>query len=303
MVLNTGRIRDQWHTMTRTGLANQLGAHKPEPYVQINPQDARCFTITNGDIVEISNALGRCKARVQLSSEMNPGQLFMPIHWGDVESSSGKVCNVVSADVDPLSGQPEAKFTPVAITVWPYTSEALLLTRQTIDTSDLEYWVKRKVAGGYLYYIAQVSQETALLDTVQTFCQVEADNTQIAFNDNTQQQFRCATMIQGEVDTLYVIAPKLSDTDYAWLDNLLARELDVDSQRSILSGTPAASLVSGKQICACKQVGELTIINAIKEGADTVELISECTSAGTGCGSCIPELGQILDNNHLGVAV
>lgn len=303
MMLNTGRIRDQWHTMTRTGLASKLGAHKPEPYVQLNPQDARCFDLKQGDIADIHNRWGSAKARVQISSEMNPGQLFMPIHWGDVASSHGKVGNIVSPDVDPISAQPELKFTPVAVTAWEYTSEALLLSRSPINTEHFEYWVKRQVDGGYLYYIAQTSTEVALVDTLQSLCHLDADNTRIAFNNSTEQTFRCATMIASQVQTLYVIAPKLSDTDYAWLDGLLANTFDIDSQRSILSGKPAASLITGKQICACKQVGELTIINAIKDGADSVESIGECTGAGTGCGSCIPELGQILDSQQLGVAV
>lgn len=303
MILNTGRIRDQWHTMTRTGLSVSLGAHKPEPYVQLNPQDARCFDLKEGDIADIFNIWGSAKARVQLSSEMNPGQLFMPIHWSDVESSHGKVCNLVSPDVDPVSAQPEAKFTPVSITSWEYLSEGLLLSREPINTQAFEYWVQRRVNGGYLYYIAQSHSEPLLLDTIKALCHVDCDHTRIDFNNDSQQQYRCATMINGDVNTLYVIAPRLCDTDYAWLDNLLDKPLDVDCQRSILSGKPAASLVSGQQICACKQVGELTILNAIKEGANTLEAISECTGAGTGCGSCLPEIGKILDNQLLGVAV
>ena len=310
MTLNTGRIRDQWHTMTRTGLAVTLGAHKPEPYIQLNPQDARCFDLKEGDIATIHNSWGSAKARVQLSSEMNAGQVFMPIHWSDVESSHGKVCNVVSPDVDPVSAQPEAKFTPVAIKRWAYTSEGLLLNRTPINTDHFEYWVKRRVNGGYLYYVAQSHSEPLLIDTIKSLSIVDTDNTRIEFNDDGQQQYRCATMVNGDVDTLYVVAPRLCDTDYAWLDNLLVNTLSVDAQRSILSGKPAASLISGKQICACKQVGEITIKQAIQDGANSVSAISECTGAGTGCGSCLPEIAQILDstdshadNSSLGVAV
>ncbi|MFT5419341.1 MAG: assimilatory nitrate reductase catalytic subunit [Candidatus Endobugula sp.] len=305
MVLNTGRIRDQWHTMTRTGLSSKLGGHKPEPYVQLHPQDARCFNLKDGDIAEVYNTFGKVKARVLLSNEMKAGHLFIPIHWTDVGSSHGKVCNIVSPEVDPISAQPEAKFTPVAIKVWNYTSEALLLSREPIETTAFDYWVRRRVNGGYLYSIAQSAKESqaSLLSAIQSLCQLEGDNTRIEFNDTSQQQFRCATMIQGELNTLYVIAPSLCDTDYAWLDKLLSKELDVDSQRSILSGKPTAALISGKQICACKQVGELSIINAIQEGADSVESIGGCTGAGTGCGSCIPELSQLLNNHQLSVAI
>jgi assimilatory nitrate reductase catalytic subunit len=304
MILNTGRIRDQWHTMTRTGLAKQLSAHKPEPFVQINPQDARCFNLLEGDIAELHNPWGSAKARVHISREMNAGQLFMPIHWTDTESSHGKVCAIVSPEVDPVSAQPEAKFTPVAIKKWGFTSEALFLTRRPIDTKGFEYWVKRRVSAGFLYYIAENTPEPKLLTHLQHLSIADAKNTHIEFNNSAQQQFRRATMVKGELQTLYIIAPRLADTDHAWLDDLLDKELNIDFQRAILTGTPTASMISGKQICACKQVGELTLINHIKDGANTVELLGECTGAGTGCGSCIPELKQILTNNHnLGIAV
>lgn len=294
MILNTGRIRDQWHTMTRTGLATQLAAHQPEPYVEINVQDARCFSLNENDIAELHNTWGSAKARVRLSHRINPGQLFMPIHWTDVESSHGKVCCLVSPDVDPVSAQPEAKFTPVAIKPWSYSNEGLLLTRDIIDTSVFDYWVKRRVSGGFLYYVAQTSQGSPLHVLLPSLCETEDSHTVIAFNDGTQQQYRQAVMVSGVLQALYVSASSLSDTDYAWLDGLLAREFDVDSQRAFLSGQPTQSLMAGKQVCACKQVGELLIIHAIKEGADSVEAIGECTGAGTGCGSCIPELKQIL---------
>lgn len=307
MILNTGRVRDQWHTMTRTGLANKLGAHKPEPYIQINPQDARCFSLKKGDIAEIYNTWGSVKARVALSTQINPGQLFMPIHWNDVESSHGKVCNIVGPDTDPISGQPEAKFTPVAIKAWQYSHEALLLTREAIDTTDYDYWVRRRVEGGFLYYLAQASSDSlpsALVPSLQAFCKTSENNTLIEFNNDSGQRFRRATIVKGILDSLYVIAPNLSDDDYSWLDGLLARELNSDIQRSILMGKAAPSLLSGKPICACKQVGELTIINAIQEGASSVESIGEYTGAGTGCGTCIPEINDIITNHdRLGIAV
>jgi assimilatory nitrate reductase catalytic subunit len=318
MILNTGRIRDQWHSMTRTGLSSKLGGHKPEPYVQLHPQDARCFSLKDGDIADVYNTFGKVKARVLLSSEMTAGHVFIPIHWTDVDSSHGKVCNIVSPEVDPISAQPEAKFTPVAIKAWHHTSEALVLSRNPIDTTAFDYWVRRRVDGGYLYTIAQSTTEndTSLLSIIKGLCDSQtsdlagnqtsstaADDTRIEFTHASQQQFRCATIAQGELNTLYIIAPSLCDTNYAWLDKLLSKTVDADSQRAILSGKPAASLLSGKPICACKEVGELTIINAIQEGADSAESIGSCTGAGTGCGSCIPELNQLLNHHQLGVAI
>jgi len=316
MVLNTGRIRDQWHTMTRTGLAPKLGAHKPEPFVEINPQDARCFLLNDGDIAELSNQWGKAKARVVITTDMSPGQLFMPMHWTAVESSEGRVCALISPDVDPVSGQPEAKFTPVAIQAWECKSEALLLIRDDladntinpeINLEHYDYWVKRKVEGGSLYYLAQSESELTLTAQLQQLPIFNSEGNSITFDSPNTDSYRSAKVVNGDLLAVCVVSTKVNGDDYAWLDTLFTRSLDVDIQRSILSGVAAASLVSGKQVCACKQVGELTIKSAIlEEGSTTVESIGQCTEAGTGCGSCIPEIKQLIEqyaNTDLATAV
>ncbi|MGH1485355.1 MAG: molybdopterin-dependent oxidoreductase [Cellvibrionaceae bacterium] len=294
-ILNTGRIRDQWHTMTRTGLAPKLGAHKPEPYVQINPQDARCFQLKEGDIAQLNSEWGQAKARAVITSEMNPGQVFMPIHWTSVESSEGRVCSLVSPDVDPISGQPELKFTPIAIKPWLYNSEALIIVKEAIDVTHFDYWVKRNIEGGYLYYLATENKERRLATDVQQLPLFNSAGNSITFDNKNTDSYRSAKVVNGELLAACIVAPKIHSSDFAWLDTLLVKELNTDIQRSILSGVAAASLISGKQICACKQVGELTIKDAIQhQGCMTIETIGEYTQAGTGCGSCIPEVKQLI---------
>ncbi len=297
MILNTGRIRDQWHTMTRTGLAPKLGAHKPEPYVQINPQDARCFQLKDGDIAQLRSQWGQAKARVVITADMNPGQLFMPMHWTAVQSSEGRVCPLISPDVDSISGQPEAKFTPVAIQAWRYSSEAIVITRIPLDTTSFEYWVKRRINKGYCYYLATTADDASLSKHIQNIPIFMAEGNSITFNNPSTQHYRSAKVIRGELQAAYIMAPKVNSGDVTWLDTLLDRELNIDIQRAILSGQATNSLLTGKQICACKQVGELTIESAIQQGCSRVEEISEMTLAGTGCGSCISEIKQLLQKH------
>ena len=301
IILNTGRIRDQWHTMTRTGLAPLLGGHKSEPYLQINPQDARCFNLEDGDIAELSNLWGSAKARVWLSPEMNPGQCFIPIHWSDTQSSNGKVCRLVSPNVDPISGQPEAKYTPVAIEPWHYASEAILLSHVRIDTSQFDYWIERIVSGGYIYRLAQAQTEDShhsqhgLLDALQAITLQTKDGASIEFSDTQNHYYRQAVTLGTALKQLFIIAPSFKEHDVTWLDNLLVRPVDTEMQRSILKGTPTNALASGRQICACKQVGELNILRAIEEQqCKTAEAVGKSTAAGTGCGSCIPEINRML---------
>ena len=304
MVLNSGRIRDQWHTMTRTGLAPKLGGHKIEPYVQINPQDARCFGLKEGNIAELNSKWGSAKARVQISTDMNPGQVFMPMHWTGVEASAGRVCSLISPDVDPISGQPELKFTPISIKPWAYKQEAIVITKSHIDTSGYDFWVHRTIENGHCYLLASQSEETSLKDTVLASGLFANDGNSITFDNPNTLTYRSAKTYNGELHSACVIAPEVSAADYAWLDSLLSEELSVEIQRSILKGEASAELLTGKQICACKQVGELTIIDAIKnQHCNTAEAVGQCTEAGTGCGSCIPEINQLIEEHGVQLAV
>ena len=112
--LNTGRVRDQWHTMTRTGLSPRLGAHMPEPFVEIHPDDASKYGVADDSFARVTTDYGQCILKVVVSGRQQRGMLFAPIHWNDSNSSSGRVGALVASHTDPFSGQPEAKATPAS---------------------------------------------------------------------------------------------------------------------------------------------------------------------------------------------
>ena len=113
--LNTGRIRDQWHTMTRTGLSPRLGQHIAEPYVEIHPDDAAQAGIAHDGFARVATDLGQCVLKVVVTERQQRGMLFAPIHWSESNSSSARVGALVAPFTDPFSGQPENKATPAAI--------------------------------------------------------------------------------------------------------------------------------------------------------------------------------------------
>ncbi|MGO9444676.1 MAG: molybdopterin oxidoreductase family protein, partial [Thiobacillaceae bacterium] len=113
-VLNTGRVRDQWHTMTRTAKTARLLAHTDQPYVEIHPQDARRLGLRDGALARLHNGNGEMLARVHESRGQQIGSLFAPIHWNDQFTGQGRVDALIHAVTDPISGQPEFKQTPVA---------------------------------------------------------------------------------------------------------------------------------------------------------------------------------------------
>ena len=117
--LNTGRIRDQWHTMTRTGLVPKLFGHRAEPYVEIHPADAQTLNLKDAELASVSGAHGSSVVRVFISNSVSASDIFQPMHWSSEFSSSPKANASTPSAIDPISGQPALKSAQVAITRFP----------------------------------------------------------------------------------------------------------------------------------------------------------------------------------------
>src|SRR6202140_4788198 len=118
--LNTGRIRDQWHTMTRSGLSPRLGQHLPEPFVEVHPDDAIRFGVTDDSFARVVTDYGQCILKVVVSERQQRGMLFAPIHWSEATASSARVGALVAPFTDPFSGQPENRAPPAPIAAYEY---------------------------------------------------------------------------------------------------------------------------------------------------------------------------------------
>ncbi|MFT6926090.1 MAG: assimilatory nitrate reductase catalytic subunit [Psychromonas sp.] len=295
--LNSGRIRDQWHTMTRTGFSSRLSAHQPEPFVLMNPADAKEQRLEHGQLVDVSSVSGAVLVRLAVSADIEPGQLFMPIHWNATTASKANACSLIKANLDSSSGQPEFKFTPVKLVKWAYKSEAWLLSRTLIDMSDFDYWVKQKVAAGYLYRLAANINPLSMTVKLSNLILQHGGKT-LTNSPSTKSSdpiYRYANVIDQKMQHAYIVGKNLQEQDLDWLQNLLEETVDDSIERTIISGQVEGKLACGKLICACKQVGEKTIKNAIVDlQLDNLEAVSEHTGAGTGCGSCLGEVEEIL---------
>jgi len=110
LVLTTGRIRDQWHTMTKTGKVNKLNQHIPKAFLEINPIDATERGIKDGNIVTVQNGRGEVRVPAKVTTDIRPGVVFLPMHWGKVlQSTAARANNITSDLVDPYSKEPEFK--------------------------------------------------------------------------------------------------------------------------------------------------------------------------------------------------
>ena len=127
--LNTGRIRDQWHTMTRSGISPRLGQHLPEPFVEVHPDDAIRFGVVDDSFARVVTDYGQCILKVAVSARQQRGMLFAPIHWSEETASSARVGALVAPFTDPFSGQPENKATPASIAPYEYVFRGFALSR------------------------------------------------------------------------------------------------------------------------------------------------------------------------------
>ena len=154
LVLNTGRVRDQWHTMTRTGRRPRLMAHQSEPMLDVHPADAVRFQLEDGGLARIESRHGASILPVRLSNDLRQGDVFAPIHWTDLFTSAGPIDAIVGAATDPISGQPELKATPVRVAPVTPQWHALLLRSAEQMPHGPYYWARVPLDTGHAFTLA-----------------------------------------------------------------------------------------------------------------------------------------------------
>ncbi len=297
--LNTGRLRDQWHTMTRTALAAKLNSHKPEPTVEIHPADALRLGFRQHGLAKLASRWGSMLARVDITVSQQPSSLFVPMHWTGQLSSRGRVGALVNPVVDPLSGQPESKQTPVRIETWQPRWQALVLSRQALRIDGAEYQIKVKGDGFWRYHLAGQAAMDVLSNWSKTlFPDASQELAEcLEYSDIDIGDYRMATIEAGRLSACVFVTAQGELPEPGWLCGLFGKpELTRKERLSLLSGLPPRGDQDvGRTVCSCFNVGEKTILQAIAEHKlDSVAGIGECLSAGTGCGSCLPELKSLL---------
>jgi len=297
-VLNTGRVRDQWHTMTRTGKAARLSEHSPEPYIAIHPEDATSLSLEEGELARLFSRWGEMIGRLRFDAGQRRGDLFSPMHWNEQFSSMGKVGAVVNPALDPHSGQPEFKHTPVRIQPYNTSWHGFILSRRKLTLQGISYWARASGNGFYRYELAGEQLAGDWPAWARSYlCASDDDVNWVELLDRGAQTYRGVRMIDDQVESCIFIAPDKALPPRSWLASLFEKELlDDDERRALLTGRPPIGQIdTGRVVCACFNVGENTIRDAIKEhGLKNAEEIGKCLNAGTNCGSCVPELKKFL---------
>jgi assimilatory nitrate reductase catalytic subunit len=293
--LNTGRIRDQWHTMTRTGLSQRLGAHLPEPFVEIHPDDASKYGVTDDSFARVTTDYGQCILKVVVSARQQRGALFAPIHWSEANTSGARVGALVAPFTDPFSGQPESKATPASIAPYEYVFRGFVLSRKQLALPSNLWWARAAIAGGYGYLFA----DNADLARWPSWLKSIAGDDIAEYHDLGGGVYRAASFAGDRVETCLFAGPAHDAGDWNVVKGLFAADsLTDDQRRMLLSGRSTEGLASsGPIVCACFGVGRNTILDAIASGAHSAVEIGARLKAGTNCGSCIPELKRLIAEN------
>jgi len=287
--LNTGRVRDQWHTMTRTALSPRLSAHLAEPFLEIHPEDAARLGIDAADLVTATSPTGNAILRARITDALAPGQVFAPMHWTAETAPSARIDTLVAAATDPVSGQPESKASVVSVTRFDAAWYGFAVSVRPMALR-ADYWAQARTQAGYRAEIAGRDPVTDWeAEARRLFAAPEASTTTIT--DTRRGIARVALHMDGVVTGALFIAP----TPVAVMRDYLATLPGTDSPDA-LTGRPPADLPNpGPVLCACFGVGVNTIINAVEtRSALSVEAIGEVLGAGTNCGSCRPEIAELL---------
>ena len=295
-VLNTGRIRDQWHTMTRTGLTPRLLQHIGEPFAELHPIDAKKLQISAGDLVVVQSQWGKVIVRAQINEGQQQGAVFVPMHWTGVLSSHARIGAVVNPVVDPISGQPENKHTPVAVKRFEAAWHGYLLTKEPLTLPTCDYSVAIRIENGWRYELAHHQKPLDWMDWA-SVCLKQPQGERLEYQDMSLGVQRYAWLQADKLTALAFLGAEAALPPRAWLMSLLNQPLDKLSRRALLSGKPADPNADvGRIICACFGVGEKTILRTInKQTLCSVAEIGKCLKAGTNCGSCQPELKKLLE--------
>ncbi|USX20312.1 molybdopterin-dependent oxidoreductase [Oxalobacteraceae bacterium OTU3REALA1] len=298
LALNTGRVRDQWHTMTRTGKSFTLADHISESFVDIHPQDALLHGVREGDLARVSSEWGAMVARVQHGGGIPRGTVFIPIHWSSQTSSDARVGALVNPVVDSVSGEPEFKHTPVRIEQFRVNWHSFILSRTEVDLDSVAHWTRIQGREFARY-------ELAGRNTISDFGQwargvlgvQDLDADWLEYEDRTAGVYRAVHVVNDRIEQCIFLSPRQDMPSRAWLASLFVKEQLSEIDRvGLLVGMPVEKGAdTGPTVCSCFGVGRNTICNAIVEkDLQTVAQVTSCLKAGGNCGSCVPEIKKIL---------
>ena len=296
LLLNTGRVRDQWHTMTRTGVVPRLVQHVAEPLAAFHPEDAAALLVVPGGLVRLETAQGAAVLRAAVDAGQRAGEVFVPMHWTDAFSSAGPVGRLVTAATDPVSGQPELKATPLRARPVPTAWRGLLLHAHPVRPAGC-VWSRVPLEHGHAFDLAgaePLPEGAGLASFARVMMAAEGAEI-MEMTDPARGVWRYAALREGRlVACLYLTSGAAGLPSHTALAALMGGPVSQAARGTVLAGGGTVRAAE-KLVCACFSVGLDTVRAAITgQRLTSVAAIGAALRAGTNCGSCVPELREIL---------
>ncbi len=324
--LNTGRLRDQWHGMSRTGTIGRLFGHVPEPCVDLHPQDMARLKLADGDLVHVTSRRGSIVLPAQSSEQVGPTQAFIAMHWGEEflsgSSSTGQrmagINTLTTPVFCPSSKQPELKHAAVKVLkaefpwrmlgmAWLPADKALLAREQLKALMAAFPFANcvpfgRERSGVLFRAAAHEAVPDELLIRIEGILGLGGQEV-LHYADKRRGQRRSMRLaeVNGQVQLEgFVLAGDISAE--VWVKPLLQDELPAKSYGRLLlspgANAPVAVKARGRQVCTCFNVSEPDIRSALQACNGTAEQrlaqLQGNLKCGTNCGSCIPELKRMV---------
>ena len=329
--LNTGRLRDQWHGMSRTGTTGRLFGHVPEPMIEMHAQDMQRLALKEGDLVHVTSKRGSIVLPARASEQVALTQAFIAMHWGDEFvsgcTSTGKraagVNALTSAAYCPSSKQPELKHAAIKIlkaelpwrllcVAWLAPDDALRAREQLAPLMQRFAFATcvpfgRERSGVLLRAATFEAVDDPLLQRIEDVLGLSAHGV-LHYADKRRGQRRSMRVVRSEIDTRldgFLLAGDISAE--TWVKPLLQDELPAQAYGRLLlipgAKAPVAVASRGKQVCSCFDVSDRQIAGALAgfEGTPDALLVQvqDRLQCGTNCGSCIPELKRIIHTSQV----
>ena len=324
--LTTGRLRDHWHGMSRTGTLGRLFGHVPEPLVQMNPQDMARRGWADGDLVHVTSRRGSIVLPAQASAEIGAAQAFIAMHWGPEYLSGCSSTGTQLAGINalttsaycPSSKQPELKHAAVKIlkaelpwsllaVAWLPDDVALAAREQLKQLMPMFSFSTcvpfgRERSGVLLRAAGYEAPPDEVLARIEGILQLQAPDT-LRYLDRKKGQRRAMRLVRKGAEARLEGFLLAGDTSAeAWIWTLLQDELPAQAYgRQLLAPgakPPVAVQARGKQVCTCLNVTDSAIAGHLAgcSGSEEARLASlqGALKCGTNCGSCVPELKRMI---------
>ena len=321
LALLTGRLRDQWHGMSRTGLLGQAFNHSPWPELEMHPDDLRRRALASGDWACLKTRRGAVVVQVRASERQRVGQCYMAMHWGP-EFLAGRqaagVNTVTQPAFDPDSRQPELKFSAadvaplkspsgLSLMAWAPEGQALRL-RESVQAlcsdmlaSSAVLFAEDGREGVMLRAVSDQPVTPSQLAALRAACGIDAARS-LSYHDARRQALREVTLEQGRLQAFLLVGDLASE---GWLSESLRQGIDVSALRRalLLPGpvAPKGQICAGRAVCTCIGVRERSIEAvlaalpaSVASEEDCLSVLKQQLSCGTQCGSCVPEIRAMI---------